>query len=462
MDRPETRYAWNGEVALAYQIVGDGPTDVVYLQGYCSNIDMSWESPHLARFLRGLAALGRLIVMDRRGWGCSDRFSPSDVPPFETLTDDLIAVLDAAGSERALVLASWECGALAVLFAATHPERTHALVLVDAFPAYTATEGTPWLPDEDLWMVWLREIHDEWGTPAWLEGEMDDLAEREWFTRYERASITPGSAVAEERRYMTTDVSRILPSIQVPTLVLSDPTLAARTERGPRQAAVGRGRSLSSAENGRFLADRIPGARLVEITAPPDQVYKLHWYGRAEPILREVERFLVDVREEEASFDRVLATVLFTDIVGSTGKSAELGDRAWRRLVQDHHATVRTLLARYRGREVDTAGDGFFATFDGPARAARCGMAIVEAVEHLGIQVRAGLHTGEVETIDAKVGGIAVNIGARVGALARPGEVLVSQTVKDLVAGSGLVFEDAGEHELKGVPDRWRLYRVVG
>jgi class 3 adenylate cyclase len=445
MERPETRFAWNGDVALAYQVIGDGPVDLVYLQGYCSNVDMNWESPYLARFLNGLAGLGRLIVMDRRGWGCSDRFSPSDVPPLETLTDDLLVVMDAVGSERAAIFGSFETGPLVMMFAATHPERTTALLLCETFPAWMATEETPWLEGEQWWERIIVEVRDDWGTSRWSEGVMKEGPERDWYTRYQRASITPGSAVAEYRRYMSTDVRAILPSIQVPTLVLSSTS----------------GEGLTSPENGRYLASRIPGARLVELERPADEIHWLHWYGRAEPILGEIGRFLADLREEEASFDRVLATVLFTDIAGSTEKAAELGDRGWRELVERHHATVRAMLARYRGIEVDTAGDGFFATFDGPARGIRCAGAILDAVRPLGIEVRAGLHTGEVETIDRKAAGIAVMIGARVGGLAGASEILASSTVKDLVAGSGLAFEDRGEHELKGVPDRWHLYAVT-
>jgi len=445
MEIPETKFAWNGDVALAYQVIGDGPVDIVYLQGYCSNVDMNWESPHLARFMNGLAGLGRLIVMDRRGWGCSDRFSPTDVPPLETLTDDLLVVMDAAVSERAAIFGSFETGSLVMMFAATHPERTTALLLCETFPAWMATDETPWMDGEQEWERILVEIRDDWGTPRWSEGMMKDGPERDWYTRYQRASITPGSGVAEFRRYMRTDVRAILPSIQVPTLVLSSTS----------------GEGLNSPENGRYLASRIPGARLVEIERPPDEIHWLHWYGRAEPILGEVGRFLADLREEEDSFDRVLATVLFTDIVGSTERAAELGDRGWREVVERHHATVRAMLARYRGIEVDTAGDGYFATFDGPARGIRCAQAIVGAVRPLGLEIRAGLHTGEVETIDRKAAGIAVMIGARVGGLAGASEILTSSTVKDLVAGSGVAFEDAGEHELKGVPDRWRLYRVM-
>ena len=445
MERPETKFAWNGDVALAYQVIGDGPVDLVYLQGYCSNVDMNWESPYLARFLNGLAGLGRLIVMDRRGWGCSDRFSPSDVPPLETLTDDLLVVMDAVGSERAAIFSSFDPGSLVMMFAATHPERATALLLCETYPAWMATEETPWLPNEAWWEQTIVEVRDDWGTSRWSEGLMEEGPERDWYTRYQRASITPGSGVAEFRRYMRTDVRAILPSIQVPTLVLSSTT----------------GENLTSPENGRYLASHIPGAKLVEIERPADEIHWLHWYGRAEPILGEVKRFLAELREEEASFDRVLATVLSTDIVGSTERAAELGDRGWRELVERHHATVRAMLARYRGIEVDTAGDGFFATFDGPARGIRCAQAIVDAVRPLGLEVRAGLHTGEVETIDRKAGGIAVSIGARVGGFAGASEILASSTVRDLVAGSGLAFQDRGEHELKGVPDRWHLYAVT-
>lgn len=440
--RPETRFAWNGDVALAYQVVGDGPLDIVYLQGYCSNVDMNWESPHLTRFLTGLAGLGRLIVMDRRGWGCSDRFSPTDVPPLETLTADLQVVLDAVGSERAVILTSFENSCLVMLFAATHPERCAALVLVDPWVTWVATDETPWVWSAQQWDDTLADIHDDWGTPRW-GGAMAEGPERDWWVRFQRGSITPGSAVAEFRQFMKTDVRAILPSIQVPTLVLASP---------PDNEEI---------QNGRYIASHIPGAQLREIERPASEIHWLHWYGRAPAILAETRRFLAELREEEASFDRVLATVLFTDIVGSTSVATGLGDHGWRELVERHHAIVRSLLARYRGVEVDTAGDGFFATFDGPARAARCAGAIVGAMKPLGIEVRAGLHTGEVETIAGKAGGMAVVIGARVGGRAGPSEMLATRTVKDLTVGSGLVFEDAGEHELKGVPDRWQLYRVT-
>jgi class 3 adenylate cyclase/pimeloyl-ACP methyl ester carboxylesterase len=440
---PETRRAWNGDISLAYQVLGDGPVDLLYLQGYCSNVDVSWESPYLARFLRGLSRHARLIFADRRGWGCSERFSPTDIPDVDELTDDIAAILDAVGSPRAVILASFECTVVATLFAASYPERTMGLIVVDPVVTYLRTEETPWMPSLEDVQKDIAEIHAQWGTPAWTE-HWTDTREAEWFQKYLRASAAPGAAIAEFRRYFDVDVRAVLPTIQVPTLVFGD--------------AAGRGEvPIQTAE---LVVDRIPGARLVEQSSAGGS-YRLHWYARGEAIVAEIGRFLTQLRADEASFDRVLATVLFTDIAGSTAAAAEAGDLRWKEILERHHATVRTLLARYRGREIDTAGDGFFASFDGPARAVHCARAIVEAMRHLGLEVRAGLHTGEVETIGGKIGGIAVNIGARVAAVASPGEVLVSSTVRDLVAGAGLIFEDAGDHELKGVPERWRLFRVV-
>jgi pimeloyl-ACP methyl ester carboxylesterase len=388
VDVPRTRYAWNGDVALAYQILGDGPTDLVYLQGWCSNIDLAWDSPHLASFLRGLATYARLIPTDRRGWGCSDRFSPSDVPPFEIMTDDLLTILDAVGSERPVIFASIENAAIAVLFAATYPERTGGLILCDPTVTYAATEDTPWLWTKPEWDAWARSLREGYPLERWWHGPPDH-PERAWFERYVRASISPGALIAEFDRFLATDVRAVLPAVSAPTLVIVDPD-AEWEDRDPR--------------NGRFAAERIPGAQLVEV---PDEapISWPHWYGRAGGIVREVGRFLSELREEEAAFDRVLATVLFTDIVGSTERASELGDRAWGELVERHHAIVRAMLTRYRGVEVDTAGDGFFATFDGPARAVRCAQAIVDAVRSLGIEVRLGVHTGEVQAVAGKTGG---------------------------------------------------------
>ena len=440
MSRPQTRYAWNGDVSLAYQVVGRGPIDLLYLQGYCSNVDLNWDSPRLAAFLHGLARHARLIVTDRRGWGCSERFTPGYVPDVDVLTDDIQAVLRAAGSEQVSILASYESAIVASLFAAIYPEQTKSLLLVDPQITYLPTDELPWMPSRALWEEQIQLVRATWGTPDWWDSPPGE--EGKWFSRYARGSVTPGGLAAELRSYLETDVRAVLPSIQVPTLIFVD------TDRFYEVLP----------ETGQFVASKIPGARVVEHSSRGG--HHFHWYARGDAIVEEVGRFLAEVRQEEASFDRVLATVLFTDIVGSTERAAELGDRRWRELVERHHATVRTLLARYRGVEMDTAGDGFFASFEGPARAVRCGIAIVDAVRPLGIEVRAGLHTGEMERVDRKVGGLAVSIGARVAAIAAPSEVLVSQTVKDLMVGSDLVFAERGPHELKGVPGSWNVYAV--
>lgn len=436
--RPETSYAWNGDVSLAYQVMGDGPTDLLYLQGYCSQVDMNWESPHLAHFLRGLTRHARLIVTDRRGWGCSERFTPGYVPDVDTLTDDILAVLGAVNSERASILATYESTIVASLFAAVYPDRSRSLILVDPQVTYLPTDETPWMPTLARWQQQIQLVRDTWGTLDWWDSPHGP--EAEWFSRYARASVTPGGLAAELSSYLETDIRAVLPSIQVPTLILVDTD--SFYEVPP--------------ETGRFAASKIPGARIVEHSSQGG--HHFHWYARGDAIAEEVGGFLAQIREEEASFDRVLATVLFTDIVDSTQRAAELGDRLWRDLVERHHSIVRTFLARFRGKEVDTAGDSFFAYFDGPARAVRCAQAIVDAVRPLGLEVRAGVHTGEVETVGDKVGGIAVNIGARVAGIAGPSEVLVSQTVRDLVTGSGLTFVDRGVRELKGVPGTWHVF----
>jgi class 3 adenylate cyclase/pimeloyl-ACP methyl ester carboxylesterase len=442
LERPETRFAWNGDVSLAYQVVGDGPSDLLYLQGYCSQVDMNWESPHLAHFLRGLARHARLIVTDRRGWGCSERFSPGYIPEVDTLTDDVLAILHAVGSNEASILATYESAIVASLFAAVYPERTRSLILVDPQLTYLPTAETPWMPTLARWQEQIALVRATWGTPDWWDSPRGP--EAEWFSRYARASVTPGGLAAELSGYLETDVCGVLSSIQVPSLVFVDTD--SFYEVLP--------------ETGRFAASRIPEARVIEHSSQGG--HHFHWYARGDAIVGEVGRFLARIREEDAMFESVLATVLFTDIVRSTEIAAELGDRRWRDLIERHHSTVRALLSRYRGTEMDTAGDGFFATFDGPARAVRCAVAVTEAVRALGIEVRAGVHTGEVERIDEKVGGLAVSIGARVASIALPSEVLVSQTVKDLVAGSDLGFADRGVHALKGIPGKWRVYAVLG
>ena len=446
-DVPETRYAKTADgVHVAYQVVGQGPVDMVFVMGWVTNLEAMWEDPDFARFLERLATFSRLILFDKRGVGLSDRVPDDRLPNLETRMDDVRAVMDAVGSERAVVFGVSEGGPMSMLFAATYPERTVALLLYGTVADFTIRD-----PDyKDDPAAYLGRMEDIWGTPEFAAHEIRGWAapgyetdERliGWLASYMRRSASPGAAVALERMNREINAAHALPSIHVPTLV------------------IGRSGDLDfRIEQVRETAERIAGAELVEL---PGNVH-FPWVGAQEEILDEVQRFVVDLEADEAQLDRVLATVLFTDIVGSTETAAKLGDREWKRMLEEHHRRVRGQLARFRGVEVDTAGDGFFATFDGPARAVRCAQSIARAVSDLGVEVRAGVHTGEVETIDGKVGGMGVVIGARVGASAGASEVLVSQTVKDLVAGSGLSFEDAGEHELKGVPDRWRLYRVVG
>jgi pimeloyl-ACP methyl ester carboxylesterase/class 3 adenylate cyclase len=443
---PETRYAKTADgVHIAYQVVGDGPVDMVFVMGWVTNIDAMWDEPGFARFLGRLAKFSRLILFDKRGVGLSDRVPEERLPDLETRMDDVRAVMDAVGSERAVVFGVSEGGPMSMLFAATYPERTIALALYGTAADFTVRE-----PDykEDP-ATYLARTEEAWGTIEFARGEIagwgapgHESDERlvAWLASYMRKSASPGAAVALERMNRQINATHALPSIHVPTLVIA--------KEGDLDFPI---------DQVRDMASQIAGARLVEL--PGKEHFP--WVGEPDAIVDEVERFVIALGEMEAELDRALATVLFTDVVGSTEKAAELGDWRWKAIVEEHHRRVRGQLARYRGVEVDTAGDGFFATFDGPARAVRCAMSIVDAVAPLGVEVRAGVHTGEVETIDGKVGGMAVVIGARVGASAGPSEVLVSQTVKDLVAGSGLAFEDAGEHELKGVPDRWRLYGVV-
>jgi pimeloyl-ACP methyl ester carboxylesterase len=445
VDVPPTRYAKTADgVHVAYQVVGDGPVDVVWVMGWTSNIEAMWEEPDLAQFLRRIASFSRLILFDKRGVGLSDRVSDNALPSLEIRMDDVRAVMDAAGSERAVVIGVSEGGPMAILFAATYPDRTIALVLYGTVADYTAGE-----PDDGAFADYLDYIDRNWGTLEQAREEIrtwgapshaEDDRLVAWLSSYLRRAASPGAAMALGRMNRQINASGALPAIHVPTLVL-----AKTDDRDFPLDAV------------RAMAAQIAGARLVEL--PGDEHF--FWVGEYTPMLDEIEGFVVAQREQEAELERFLATVLFTDMVDSTVRAAELGDRRWKDLVELHHQRIRGQLARFRGREIDTAGDGLFASFDGPARAIRCALAAVDAVGRLGIEIRAGLHTGEVELIDAKVGGLAVNIGARVASKASPSEVLVSQTVRDLVAGSGLSFEDRGEHELKGIPSRWHLYRAV-
>jgi class 3 adenylate cyclase len=444
--RLDVRYAWNGDVALAYQVFGAGPVDLVYLQGYTSHVDLNWESPYLARFLRGLSQRARVIHTDRRGWGCSDRFSPGDVAPLEVQVDDLVAVMDAAESERAVVFTSVDTVPTGVLFAATYPERTAGLVLVDPLLAFYDTEEA-----RREWAETNARVRREWGTPAYYGEYWHDVREQEdWYARWCRASVAPGALAAESDAFGAVNVRDVLSSIHAPTLIVGSSDGIVLTDPIDNE----------SPRDSRVAHAAIPGSRLIEPTRADGASWH-HWYSRAPAILAAVGDLISSIREEQESFDRVLATVLFTDIVDSTATAAVLGDAKWRKLIDEHDRMAKALVARYRGEFVDSTGDGLLAMFDGPARAVRCAQAIIEAARPLGVEIRAGLHTGEVERADHGVAGVAVHLGARVGAKAGAGEVWVSSTVKDLTAGSGLAFEDRGEHALKGVPDRWHLYRVA-
>ena len=444
---PETHYAKSGDVSIAYQVLGDGPFDLVFVPGSVSHVDLTWEEPPRAAFLERIASFCRLITFDKRGTGASDRVA--GIANLETRMDDVRAVMDAAGSERAALLGASEGGPMSILFAATYPERTPALVVYGSLPRFVWAPDFPYGQPPDEYRrgteEWARGWGTEEGATEFLRSQGQDVTEDgvRWQALKQRLSASPGALIALEEMNMQIDVRPVLSSIRVPTLVLH------RTE------------DELPVDGARWMAAQIPGARFVELPGGPHVSY----LGDSESVLRELEAFVRGVYEgggwDAPEPERVLATILFTDIVGSTAKAVELGDRGWRELVERHHALVRQQLARYRGRELDTAGDGFFASFDGPARGIRCARAISSGVHELGIDVRAGLHTGECEVIEGKVGGIAVHIGARVAAQAGPGEVLVSSTVRDLVAGSGLEFVERGQAELKGVPGEWRLYAVA-
>jgi class 3 adenylate cyclase/pimeloyl-ACP methyl ester carboxylesterase len=444
---PETRYARSGDVNIAYQVVGDGPFDVVLVPGFVSNVELAWQVPAQAAFISRLSSFCRLIRLDKRGTGMSDRVSGA--PALETRMDDVRAVLDAVGSERAALLGSSEGGSMCILFAATYPERTWALVLSGSYARRLWAPDYPWgITDGDHAREVERDLRT-WGdteravqfVQAIAPG-LDEESKRAQATLL-RQSASPGAVAALRAMNGEIDVRDVLPTIRIPTLVLNRVDQDAFFIRGSR-----------------YLAEHIPGARHVEIPGADHPLYA----GDSGRILDEIQGFLTEVWDERAweelEPNRVLATVLFTDIVGSTAKAAELGDARWRELLAEHHALIRRQLTRFRGSEIDTAGDGFFASFDGPARAIRCASAITEAVKEVGLEVRAGVHTGECEVVDGKVGGIAVHIGARVAKEAEPGEVLVSSTVKDLVAGSGIEFRDRGAAELRGVPGEWRLFAV--
>jgi pimeloyl-ACP methyl ester carboxylesterase len=442
VERSETRYARSGDLSIAYQVVGDGPFDLVYVPGWVSNIELMWEEPGLARFLERLASFSRLILFDKRGTGLSDPVPTDGLPTLEERMDDVRAVMDAVGSERAALLGHSEGGNMCVLFTATYPERTTALLLVGSYAKRLRSQDYPWAPTVEQRTREIEETEATWGSPeafrALAPSKAMDQAFQRWIGRYLRQSASPKAAAALMRMNTQIDVRDVLPTIGVPTLLIY------RTDDADVQV-----------DEGRYIAERIPGSRFVELPG----IDHLMWTGDTDALLDEIEGFLTGVRRGPDP-DRVLATVLFTDVVGSTETANRVGDRAWRSLLDRHHQVIRRELERWRGREIDTAGDGFLATFDGPARGIRCAVATTEGVRDLGLEIRAGLHTGEVEIADGNVRGIAVHIGSRVSGLAGPGEVLVSRTVADLVAGSGILLSARGEHELKGVPGRWLVYAV--
>jgi pimeloyl-ACP methyl ester carboxylesterase len=437
---PKTHYARSGDVHVAYQVVGDGPFDLVVVPGFVSNVEIWWDDAAAARFFERMASFSRLILFDKRGTGLSDRVP--GVPTLEQRMDDLRAVMDTAGSERAALMGVSEGGPMAMLFAATYPDRTRALVLYGSFANFVGDDDSGvYRPDQLDPVIEFLEKH--WGEPATFDTMCPSLAHdenaRQHWAHFERQAASPGAAAAVIRMNAEIDVRGILTSVRVPTLVVH------RT-----------GDRICRVEGGRYLGKNIPGAKYLELPGA-DHV---PWVGDADSVLEPIQEFLTGTRAAPEP-DRVLATVLFTDIIGSTERAAELGDSRWRDLLENHHALVRRELERFRGREIDVAGDGFLASFDGPARAIRCASTISQELRKLGIEIRAGLHTGECEKVGQRLTGLAVHIGARVAQRAGAGEVLVSSTVKDLVAGSQIAFSERGAHQLKGVPGEWRLFAVA-
>jgi pimeloyl-ACP methyl ester carboxylesterase/class 3 adenylate cyclase len=440
-ERPRTRYALSGDAHIAYQVFGEGDLDLVFVPGFVSNIEHYWEMPKVPDLLERLGSFARVAIFDKRGTGLSDPVA--EPPPLEQRMDDMQAVMDAAGMERAALFGVSEGGPASVLFAATYPDRTSALVLYGSTPRFRTDSDISWgATDEQIELV-LADVFARWGEGALLEAfapsaagdpQMDEV-----WGRFQRAGASPAMARAVMAALFEIDVRDVLPTIRVPTLILHR-----------------KGDLIAPVEGGRLMAEKIPDAKLVEFEGTDHVPFT----GDFEPVLDEMEEFLTGARQARP-LDRVLATVMFTDIVGSTRRAADAGDRRWRELIERHDQLTRRQLERFRGQEVKTLGDGFLATFDGPARAIECAFAIRDGVGTHGLELRAGLHTGECELYGDDVRGMAVNIGARVGALADANEVLVSSTVKDLVVGADLRFTERGEHELKGVPGKWRLYAAA-
>ncbi len=436
--QPKTKYAKSGEVHIAYQVFGEGTVDLVFIPGFVSHLETYWDEPSYARWLRRLGSFSRVIRFDKRGTGLSDPVS--ELPGMDHRMDDVSAVMDAVGIERAVIFGASEGGSLAALFAASHPERSQALIIIGGFAKFSS-----WIPTQEALERFIQYIDNDWGSgesmPIFAPTKKGDLAFKQWWGKFERLGASPAAAMKLIHMNSQIDIAEILPSINVPTLVI----------HRKDDTAV-------DVEAGRLLAERIPGAKYVELSGSDH----LPFVGEnSDRILDEMEHFITG-KTSAPSVERVLATVVFTDIVGSTERAQTLGDRAWGDLQDLHDKAVRKELERFGGNEVKWTGDGFLASFDRPARAIQCALSIVSTVRALGIEVRAGIHTGEVDFVKNDIRGIAVHIASRVADLANGGDVVVSRTVKDLVAGSGIAFQDYGTHELKGVPDQWKLFRASG
>lgn len=438
---PETRYARSGDVSIAYQVVGDGPFDLVLVPGWLSNIEVFWEEPNIVRFFKKLAAFSRLIIFDKRGTGLSDR--GIEAATLEERMDDVRAVLDAAGSPRAALLGYSEGGTMCTLFAATYPDRTTSLITVGSYARRLRAPDYPYFTDRETALKAIDAAAESWGGPVWIDLRMPSVADdplvRQWWSKFLRMSASASAAAALQRLNIEIDVRNVLPSIRVPTLIL----------HASQDRAI-------PVDVGRYMAERIPNAKFVVV----DAVDHLPFYDKSDVFVQHIQAFLTGSSALAAPESRV-STLMFTDIVGSTQMAVERGDLRFGDLLEAHHKAVRGELAQYRGAEIDTAGDGFLAAFDGPARAIKCALAIMKSLDGLGIACRIGLHTGECEVRQGRLHGIALHFAARVAAVASPRSVFVSRTVKDLVAGSELAFADAGLHQLKGLPGEWQLYKVV-
>jgi class 3 adenylate cyclase len=439
VEQPKTSYAWNEGTALAYQVVGSSGPDLLFIPGSVTHLEMLWQQPRVSRFLTRVASFCRLILMDPRGLGLSDRLT--EVPTLEERVTDLLSVLDAAESERATLFGNSDTGPACIAAAALRPDRFGGLILCGTYARATPDEDYPWGWTDEEWEDFRRTVRDGWGKAERFENVVPSAGEdfRQWWTTMMRVGASPRAVLLLAEMTQNVDVRPLLSRVAVPTLVMHRV-----------------GDDVNPAEMGRYIAERIPGARWVEL---PGENFVL-WAGDIDTIADEIEEFLTGHRGG-AEPTRIVATIMFTDVVRSTERAGAMGDRAWADLLESHHARVRAELRRFSGREIDTAGDGFLAAFDSPTTALRCARAVLGSVGEIGVDLRIGLHTGECEVVGDRLRGIAVHIGARVAAKAGPGEILVSQTVKDLLAGSAIEFEDRGKHGLKGVSGEWRLYSVT-